>query len=179
MSSELSTNVLLARHKSYLPSHQPFPTFAELAPLGKLPHIMVVTCADPRCIPENFLGINPGEIITIRNAGGNVQMALPNVLALDALVRLDEIMVVKHTDCGSLAYTTEGVNNVLRERAPGKKDQIEKMELGSIAGKTLEQGVKEQVAAVKASELLRAELKPKIRGFVHDLVSGELTEVEV
>jgi Carbonic anhydrase len=93
MSSELSTNVLLARHKAYLPSHQPFPTFAELAPLGKIPHIMVVTCADPRCIPENFLGINPGEIITIRNAGGNVQMALPNILALDALVQLDEIMV--------------------------------------------------------------------------------------
>jgi carbonic anhydrase len=87
--------------------------------------------------------------------------------------------VVKHTDCGSLAYTTEGVKNVLKERAPGKKDEIEKMEIGSIAGKTLEQGVKEQVAAVKESELVRAELKPKIRGFVHDLVSGELTEVEV
>lgn len=179
MSSELSTNVLLARHKQYLPTHQSFPTFAELAPLGKIPHILVVTCADPRCMPGNFLGIKPGEIIVIRNAGGNVQMALPNVLALDTLVGLHEIMVVKHTDCGSLTYTEEGVKGVLKERAPGKKDEIEKMEIGSIAGKTLEQGLKEQVGAVKASELIREDLKLRIRAFIHDLIGGDLTEVEV
>ena len=106
-------------------------------------------------------------------------MALPNVLALDTLVGLHEIMVVKHTDCGSLAYTAEGVKGVLNQRAPGKKDEIEKMELGSIAGKTLEQGLKEQIGAVKASELVREDLKPKIRAFIHDLVSGNLAEVEV
>jgi carbonic anhydrase len=163
MSSEISTNALLARNKSYLPSHQPFPTIAELAPLGKLPHMLVVTCADGRCIPENFLGINPGEVIVIRNAGGNLQMALPNILALDTLLSFHEIMVVKHTDCGSLLYTNEGVKGVLMERVPGKKDEIENMEMGSIAGKTLEQGLKEQIRAVKANKLMREDLKPSIR----------------
>ena len=179
MSSPLSTNVLINRNKAYLPSHQPIPTFAELMPIGKIPHVMVVTCADPRCIPENFLGLKTGEVITIRNAGGNIEMAIPNVLALDTLVGLEEIMVIKHTDCGSLAYTTKGVKDVLNERAPGKKNEIEKMELGSISGKTLEQGLKEQIGAVKASELVRGDLKPKIRAFVYDLVSGSLAEVEV
>lgn len=69
----------------------------------------MVTCADPRYIPENCLSINPGEIIVIRNAGGNPQMALPNILALDMLVGNHEIMVVKHTDWGSLAFTEKGV----------------------------------------------------------------------
>lgn len=179
MSEGLSTDVLLARHATYLPTHNAFPTFADLAPLGKIPHVLVVTCADPRCIPENFLGINPGEIIVIRNAGGNVQMALPNILALDTLVGINEIMVVKHTDCGSLAFTEEGVKDVLKKRAPGREKEIEEMEIGSIAGKTLEQGLREQIAVVKGSELLRGELKGSIRAFVHDIVSGSLTEVKL
>jgi carbonic anhydrase len=179
MSSEISINALLARNKSYLPSHQPLSTIAELAPLDKFPHILVVTCADGRCIPEKFLSINSNEVIVIRNAGGNLQMALPNVLALDTLLDFHEIMVVKHTDCGTLVFTNEGVKGVLTERAPEKKDEIENMEMGSIAGKTLEQGLKEQIGAVKANKLMREDLKPSIRGFIFDLTSGDLKEVEV
>jgi len=139
----------------------------------------VVTCADPRCIPENFLNLTTGEAVVIRNAGGNVEMALPNILALDTLLEFQNIMVVKHTDCGSQMYTVKGVKDVLKERAPSSEKVIDRMELGSIAGKTLEQGLKEQVGSVKGSELLRGDLKAKIRGFVHDLISGELREVEV
>lgn len=179
MSSPLTTDALVTRNKAYATNHQPIPTFADLAPLELIPHVMVVTCADPRCIPEKFLGLNTGEAITIRNAGGNIETALANVLALDTLVGIHEIVVVKHTDCGSLAYTTEGVQEVLIERAPGKKSEIKEMEFGSIAGKTLEQGLKEQIAAVRASELVRKDLKPKIRAFVYDIASGAVTEVEV
>ena len=65
------------------------------------------------------------------------------------------------------------------ERAPGKKDEIENMEMGSIAGKTLEQGLKEHIGAVKANKLMREDLKPSIRAFIYDLISGDLKEVEV
>jgi carbonic anhydrase len=178
MSEPLSTNVLLARHKAYLPSHSPFPTIAELGPLSKIPHILVVTCADPRCTPESFLGINPGEILVIRNAGGNPQMALPNILALDALVDIHEIMVVKHTDCGSLVFTEKGVKGVLKQRPPMRELEIDEMDIGSIAGKTLEQGLREQVGFVKGSDLVKAELKQNIRSFIFDIASGKLTEVQ-
>ena len=180
MSEPLSTNTLVSRHATtYLPSHCAFPTFAELAPLGKLPHFVVVTCADPRCIPENFLSTAPGEIIVIRNVGGNIAMALPNILALDTLVGINEIMVVKHTDCGSLAFTNASVKDVLKERVPIKREEIEEMEFGSIAGKTLDEAVKEQIGAAKGSDLLREGLKTGIRGFVYDLHDGSLEEVEV
>lgn len=179
MSNPVSTNSLLARHATYLPTHQPFPTFAELGPQGKIGHLAVVTCADPRCIPENFLGIQPGEVIVFRNAGGNIQTALPSILAVDALIGIDEVLVIKHTDCGSLAYTEKGVKDALKERAPGREKEIDEMELGSIAGKTLEQGLVEQIAVVKGSDLVREEMKGGIRAFVHDLITGSMTEVEV
>ncbi|KAK5678751.1 hypothetical protein LTS10_009195 [Elasticomyces elasticus] len=179
MSSPITTEVLVARNKAYIPSHQPISTLGKLGPIDGFPHILVVTCCDPRCIPENFLGLTTLDAITIRNAGGNVEMALANIVALDTLVDFREIMVVKHTDCGSQMYTVEGVRGVLSERAPSKKAEIEKMELGSIAGKTLEQGLREQVGAVKASGLVKEELKSKIRAFVYDIASGGLTEVAV
>lgn len=179
MSTPLSIDSLLARYEAYLPTHQPFPTLTQLKTTGAFPLLAVVTCADPRCNPEHFLGIHPGEVVVFRNAGGNIQMALPNILAIDALIGIKEVMVVKHTDCGSLAYTENGVKGVLKERAPGLDKEIDGMELGSIAGKTLEQGLKEQVGFVKKSELLRGEIKGSIRAFVHDIVSGSLTEFEV
>lgn len=180
MSTPISTDTLLDRNKAYLPSHQPLPTFAQLATMNVPPPVMVVTCADPRCIPENFLGLQTGEVIVIRNVGGNVEMALPNVLALDEFVGgLAEIMVVKHTDCGSLAFTNEGVKSALKVRAPDREAEIEKMNIGSIAGKTLEQGLKEQIGAVKANVLVREDLKPKIRAFIYDISKGDVREVQV
>jgi carbonic anhydrase len=104
-------------------------------------------------------------------------MALPNILALDAMLEIKEIMVVKHTDCGSQKYTTEGVKTILKERAPAEDDAIGRMNLGSIAGKTLEQGLEEQILAVKSSPLVREDLKQKIRAFIFDLTVGDLKEV--
>ena len=106
-------------------------------------------------------------------------MALPDILALDTLVGIHEIMVVKHTDCGSLAFTEKGVKDILKQRAPMREQDINEMDFGSIAGKTLEEGLREQVGYVKGSELVREELKPNIRSFIHDLVSGTLREVQV
>ncbi|KAK5701514.1 hypothetical protein LTR97_004329 [Elasticomyces elasticus] len=180
MASPVSTTTLLGRNKDHVSTHQPIPTMAQIMGAGGLPpQVVVITCADPRCMPESFLGLQMGDAVTIRNAGGNINMALPTVLAIDCLLGLKEIMVVKHTDCGTLAYTDEGVKTVLAERAPSAKKEIEELYVGSIAGKTLEQGLKEQVGEVKAGQLLRPELKSSIRAFVYDLAQGGLTEVAV
>lgn len=182
MASSLTIDELLARNKAKLHSHQPIPTLEELKAMmgGSIPpQLMVVSCADPRCIPENFLDLHTGEAIVLRNPGGNLEIGLPSVLAFDVLFGLSEIIVVKHTDCGTQKYTTEGVKSVLRERAPSEEEEIQAINFGSIAGKTLEEGLKEQVEAVRASELVRADLKTKIRGFIYDLESGALNEVEL
>lgn len=59
-----------------------------------------------------------------------------------------------------------------------REQNIDEMDIGSIAGKTLKEGLSEPIGYVKGSELVREELKPNIRGFIHDLVSGKLTEVQ-
>jgi hypothetical protein len=42
-------------------THEPLPTISEIfAAGGSLPKYLVLTCADPRCDPRTFLGIQPG-----------------------------------------------------------------------------------------------------------------------
>lgn len=67
------------------------------------PHTLVITCADARCSPERYLGLQPTDgVVVIRNAGGKVPHEITTILALDNLLRLDDILLVHHTGMYSL-----------------------------------------------------------------------------
>jgi carbonic anhydrase len=56
-----------------------------------------------------------------RNAGGNIRFAVRDILLLDTKFIIDELVVVHHTDCGSLQFT----NNELREGVKARVDASE------------------------------------------------------
>lgn len=57
-----------------------------------------VTCADPRCVPEQFLGLKAPETVVMRAAGGRVAGILNGLLALDMLLGgFRELMIIHHT----------------------------------------------------------------------------------
>lgn len=180
MSGAFDIDTLLSHNRDYAAGHQALPTIPEMRSLGVTPQTFLVTCVDPRCVPETFLNYTPMDgIITVRNAGGNLEAALPELLALDTMAQFKNIMVIKHTDCGTLVFKDDEVKASLAEKVPSAKGEIEKMVFGSLNGKTLEEGLKEQVAAVKGSQLVRPEIKSSIRGFIFDIANGGLTEVDV
>lgn len=103
MASPPTVQELLARHAKGQASHEPITTIEERVKAGgQAPKVFVVTCADPRCIPEKFLHLETWEVVVLRTAGSDVQAALPSIIAIDSLFELDEIMVINHTDCGAL-----------------------------------------------------------------------------
>lgn len=62
-----------------------------------LPPHYLVTCLDPRCVPENFFGPNMAGGV-FRNAGGRAtDDAIRSITALRALVGMQTIVVVHHT----------------------------------------------------------------------------------
>lgn len=133
MSTLPSVANLVSRNSEYRAHHEPIATFqARLESGSKLPGVAVVTCADPRCIPENFLKLETWDAIVIRTAGSNVKTALPSIIAIDQLVGLQEIMVINHTDCGALAFRDNAIRTTLKERAPDMSSHIENMEFGQI-----------------------------------------------
>src|SRR5580704_14163869 len=76
--------------------------------IAKYP-VYVITCLDPRTDPSAFLGLDVGDAMVIRNAGGRVSPDVLKDLAYigylaGTLVPVGprfEVAVVHHNDCGT------------------------------------------------------------------------------
>lgn len=95
------TDHLIARNADYAKTHEPRP------PLPSL-NTIVVSCTDARIDPAHILGVQPGEVVVLRNAGGRVTDAIERdiglliAMASKAMGRPadPEIVLVHHTQCG-------------------------------------------------------------------------------
>jgi carbonic anhydrase len=132
--------------------------------------LAVVTCMDARVMPVTALGLTLGDAHVIRNAGGIVTDDTIRSLAISQrLLGTEEVIVIHHTGCGLLKFDDHEFRRRLQAEtgvAPG----------WSVDGpETLEQGVLESVARVKASPFLPH--RDRVRGFVYDVETGGLSEV--
>ncbi|KAF7556537.1 hypothetical protein G7Z17_g1332 [Cylindrodendrum hubeiense] len=171
---------LLARNKTI--SHTPLPYISEIQASGAPPaRTLIVTCVDPRCVPEKFFNLNAGEVGVHRNAGGNIRHALRDINILDTMFKLEEIAIIHHTDCGTTHFTDEQVRAGLKSHMDKAHwDDIEKMgfEPNTDETSSIEQSVKGDLEWVQASPFIREELKKGTRGFVFDIKTGTLEEVK-
>ena len=135
--------------------------------------LAVLACMDSRILFERCLGLKPGDAHMIRNAGGiATDDALRSLIVSHHLLDTQEFIIINHTDCGLL--------NVREYEL--KKKLAEKM--GTDAGapahfhafEDLEENVREQVRRVKTHPWIPKHIP--VRGFVYDVGTGELREVE-
>ncbi|RAL03684.1 carbonic anhydrase [Aspergillus ibericus CBS 121593] len=136
-----------------------------------------VSCCDPRCVPEHFFNLRPGEVVVHRNAGGNIRPAIRDIIILDTLVRLDEVIIVHHTDCGTLRFTDQQLRDALKARVDKTHwDEIDGMEFGESSD--VIESVKENLNWFQASPLIRDGLKQRTQGFVYDIKTGRVAKVD-
>lgn len=151
------------------------PLLSELKAKGITPStIVIVTCCDVRCFPSEFLQVRSSEALILRNIGGHVVPFLPDIATLDAVIGLTEVMVIHHTDCGATHYTDSMIRDVVNSREPGAIDSS--ATFGAITD--LEQSLKDNVAAARASSLIRRELKDNLHGYIFDIQTGEVRHVD-
>jgi carbonic anhydrase len=62
---------------------------------------------DARIDPAAAFGIDLGDVHVIRNAGGNAEDALRSILISQHLLGTNEVVLVKHTECGMLTFVSE------------------------------------------------------------------------
>jgi carbonic anhydrase len=132
----------------------------------------IVTCMDTRVeIGPIFGGIGPGDAHVIRNAGGVVTDDTIRSLAISQRVgNTDTIYLVHHTDCGLLTITDEDFAQQVALEAGVRPA----WRPGAFAN--LEDDVRRCMARIEASPFIVR--KDAIRGFVYDVRTGHLDEVE-
>ena len=124
---------LVARNEKHVATHAPLPTFPEMKTLKLDPvKVMIVSCADPRVFPEQIFGLYPGEAVVIRVIAGHPQNAMNDILALDAFLKLSDIIVVHHTDCGSTYFTEDLIRTEIKSRCPHDKG-IDTITFGAVS----------------------------------------------
>jgi len=132
----------------------------------------VVTCMDARVdVRSLFGGVGPGDAHVIRNAGGVVTDDVIRSLSISQRVgRTHTVLLVHHTDCSLLAITDEEfARDVTRESGCRPSWTAQSFS-------DLDDDVRRSIDQVEASPFIPR--KDSIRGYVYDLATGNLRQVE-
>lgn len=161
-----ASNELLQRH-AQLGSH------TDSTPLPAEPalRLAIVTCMDCRIDPFSAFGLRTGEAHLLRNAGGVVTEDVIRSLAISQLrLGTHEVMLIHHTRCGMTTLTEAEFRRELEE-ATGLCPTwaVE-------AFTDAEHDVRQSIRRVRSSPFLRR--TTSLRGFVYDVDTGAVTEVE-
>jgi carbonic anhydrase len=133
--------------------------------------VAIVACMDARLDVYDLLGLDLGEAHVIRNAGGVVtDDVLRSLLISQRLLGTREIVLIHHTDCGMLTFRDDDVKrDVYRE--VGLRPPFALEAFDDLFG-----DVRQSIARIEASPFVAH--KEAVSGFVFDVQSGRLLEVE-
>jgi len=139
----------------------------------------VVTCMDGRVDPAHILGLDPGDALVMRNAGGRVNDEVIREVAFIATLTETlfgdaappfEVAVIHHTECGSGFLADDDFRRGFADRV-GASEQ----ELATQAVTDPAQSVRADVEALLASPLLPGRMS--VSGHVYDVTTGLVTTV--
>ncbi len=140
-------------------------------PIPPAKRAAVVACMDARIETGRLLGLEEGDAHVIRNAGGVVtDDVLRSLVISQRLLGTEEIILIHHTDCGMVTFRDDDI-----------KDQIEsdtgiRPSFALEAFPDVEEDVRQSIRRIRANPFIP--VKDKIRGFVYDVKTGQLNEVE-
>jgi carbonic anhydrase len=140
-------------------------------PLPPAKKVAVVACMDARLIPTRVLGLEEGDAHVIRNAGGVVTDDEIRSLSISQrLLGTEEIILIHHTDCGMLTFTDDEFKRSVQD------DTGIKPAWAAEAFPDLDEDVRQSIARIKASPFIPR--KDSVRGFVYEVETGRLREVD-
>ena len=140
-------------------------------PIPPAKKIAVIACMDARVSPFALLGLEEGDAHVIRNAGGVITDDEIRSLAISQrLLGTEEIMLIHHTDCGMLTFSDDDF------KAQIEADTGIKPQWAAEAFADLDDDVRQSLARIRSSPFIPH--KDEVRGFVYDVESGKLREVQ-
>jgi carbonic anhydrase len=141
--------------------------------LGRPPRkrVAIVTCMDARIDVERLFGLEGGDAHVIRNGGGVVTDAEIRLLAISQrMMGTDAIVLVHHTDCGICGFDDDDFRRAIRA------DVGVEPTWPAAAFTDVDDDVRRSIVGLRESPFLL--YTTDVRGFVYDVRSGMLREVE-
>ena len=78
--------------------------------------LAIVTCMDSRISPLDILGLQPGDVKILRNAGARVTDDVQRTLLLATyLLGVERILIMPHTDCRMVGSSEADIHVTIRE----------------------------------------------------------------
>ena len=151
--------------------------FAGSLPAGHLDvrprrRLAIVTCMDSRLDVFAALGLKGGEAHVLRNAGGVITDDVIRSLAVSQRrLGTREVMLIHHTDCGMQTLTDDGFRAELQE-ATGVAPAFAIESFSDV-----DEDVRQSVLRVRRSPFVLH--RDVVRGFVYDVDTHQLREIEV
>jgi carbonic anhydrase len=134
--------------------------------------LAIVTCMDSRLDVFQALGLRHGEAHVLRNAGGVITDDVIRSLAVSQrMLGTERVMLIHHTDCGMQTLTDDGFRAELQQ-ATGVAPAFA---IESFTDPVAD--VRQSILRVRRSAFLLH--RDRVRGFIYDIDSHELREVEV
>jgi carbonic anhydrase len=134
--------------------------------------LAIVTCMDSRLDVFQALGLKHGESHVLRNAGGVITDDVIRSLAISQrMLGTERVMLIHHTDCGMQTLTDDGFRAELQD-ATGVAPAFA---IESFTDPVAD--VRQSILRVRRSGFLLH--RDRVSGFVYDIDSHEIREVEV
>jgi carbonic anhydrase len=134
--------------------------------------LAIVTCMDSRLDVFAALGLRDGEAHVLRNAGGVITDDVIRSLAVSQRrLGTREVMLIHHTDCGMQTLTDDGFRAELQQ-ATGVAPAFAVESFSDV-----DADVRQSILRVRRSPFLLHQAQ--VRGFVYDVDSHRLREIEV
>ncbi|MGA0009557.1 MAG: beta-class carbonic anhydrase [Candidatus Nanopelagicales bacterium] len=135
--------------------------------------LAIVTCIDSRIDPLAIVGMGPGDVKILRNAGARVTDDVQRTLLLGSyLLGVDRILIMPHTDCRMVGSSEADIHATIRA------------EYGTDT-RSIEFRTSDDVDASLALDIVRVRANPllpagtRVGGAVYDVHTGRLRPLEV
>lgn len=130
--------------------------------------LAVVTCMDSRISPLDILGMAPGDVKILRNAGARVTDDVLRTLVLAVyLLNVNRVLVMPHTDCRMASATEAEIHAKIAEQYDV---DIRSIEIRTVADQ--EEALATDIVRIRTFPFLPKDLIAA--GAVYDVKSGRL-----
>jgi carbonic anhydrase len=135
--------------------------------------LAIITCMDSRISPLDIVGMNPGDVKILRNAGARVTDDVLRTLVLATfLLGVNRVLVMPHTECKMASATEQQIHDeIMRDYGV----DIRSMEIRTVAD--TEAALRTDVGRIRSYPLLAPGIT--VGGAIYDVHTGTLKPVDI